>query len=183
MFGDQCFNLEDLRLQRRTVLATQVGVADLAPGLEGLAVVVQVAIGDAAEISNYYSDEALTATLIGIKSDPKNPGTNKILNFKLQGEVESGISLSLSIGERGGSYDTIVPSSAIRSDNNGKFVLAVIAKNSPLGNRYIAQRIDVKVITSDDVNTAVSGGLTNSDMVITTSTKPVEPGTQVRLPD
>lgn len=143
----------------------------------------KVAIGDAAEISNFYSNEALTATLIGIKSDPKNPGTNKILNFKLQGEVESGISLSLSIGERGGSYDTIVPNSAIRSDNNGKFVLAVIAKNSPLGNRFIAQRIDVKVITSDDVNTAVSGGLSSSDMVITTSTKPVEPGTQVRLPD
>ena len=143
----------------------------------------KVTVGDPAEITNYYSQGELTATLVGIKSDPKNPGTNKILNFKLQGEVESGSQLSISIGERGGSYDTIVPTSSIRSDNNGKFVLVVIAKNSPLGNRYIAQRIDVKAIASDDVNTAVSGALTTSDMVITTSTKPIEPGTQVRLAD
>ncbi len=143
----------------------------------------KIKVGDAAEITNYNSSEPLTATLVGIKSDPKNPGTNKILNFKLQGEVESGTPLALSIGERGGSYDTLVPNSAIRSDNNGKFVLVVIAKNSPFGNRYIAQRIDVKAILSDDVNTAVSGALTTSDRVITTSTKPVEPGKQVRLPD
>ncbi|NLH00737.1 MAG: RND transporter, partial [Clostridiales bacterium] len=103
--------------------------------------------------------------------------------FKLQGDVESGTQLSIAIGERGGSYETIVPNSAVRSDNNGSFVLAVVAKNGPLGNRYIAQRIDVKVLASDDVNTAVSGGLTTSDFVITTSTKPIEPGMQVRLPD
>lgn len=144
----------------------------------------RVALGDTAEISNYYYySESITATLVAIKSDPQNPMTNKILSFKLQGEVESGSQLSLSIGERGGNYETIVPTSAIRSDNNGKFVLAVIAKNSPLGNRYIAQRIDVKVLAADDVNSAVSGGLTTSDFVITTSTKPIEPGMQVRLAD
>jgi len=143
----------------------------------------KVSPGDTAEVTNYYSSEPLTATLVAIKSDPQNPTTNKLLSFKLQGEVESGTQLSLAIGERGGNYETIVPNSAIRSDNNGKFVLAVIAKNSPLGNRYIATRIDVQVLATDDVNSAVSGGLTTSDFVITTSTKPVEPGTQVRLAD
>lgn len=121
--------------------------------------------------------------MVGIKSDPQNPGTNKILSFKLQGTVESGSQISVALGERGGSYETIVPNSSIRSDANGKFVLAVISKNSPLGNRYIATRIDVQVLAADDVNSAVSGGLTTSDFVITTSTKPIEPGTQVRLAD
>ena len=143
----------------------------------------KVSLGDTAEVTNYYSSDPLTATLVAIKSDPQNPTTNKLLSFKLQGEVESGTQLSLAIGERGGNYETIVPNSAIRSDNNGKFVLAVIAKNSPLGNRYIAQRIDVQVLATDDANSAVSGGITTSDFVITTSTKPVEPGTQVRLSD
>ncbi|NCB74392.1 MAG: HlyD family efflux transporter periplasmic adaptor subunit [Clostridia bacterium] len=143
----------------------------------------KVKVGDAAEITNYYYGGDISATLIAIKTDPQNPGTNKILSFKLQGEVESGTQLAVSIGERGGSYDALVPNSAIRSDNNGKFVLTVVAKSSPLGNRYIATRIDVKVMASDDVNTAVSGALTTSDMVITTSTKPIEPGSQVRLAD
>ena len=143
----------------------------------------KVKVGDPAEITNYYYGGDISATLIAIKSDPQNPGTNKILSFKLQGEVESGTQLAVTIGERGGSYDSLVPNSAIRSDNNGKFVLIVVAKSSPLGNRYIATRIDVKVLASDDVNTAVSGALTTSDMVITTSTKPIEPSSQVRLAD
>ena len=76
-----------------------------------------------------------------------------------------------------------MPNSAIRSDSNGSFVLAVVTKSTPLSNRYIATRIDVQVLASDDVNTAVSGGLTAGDFVITTSTKPIEAGTQVRLAD
>lgn len=143
----------------------------------------KVKVGDAGEVTNNYWGGNMTATLVGIKTDPKNPNTNKLLCFKIGGDVESGSQLGISIGERGANYDTIVPSSAIRSDNNGEFVLAVVAKSSALRNRYYAQRVDVKVLAKDDVNSAVSGGLTNSDFVITTSTKPIEPGMQVRLPD
>ncbi|MEG2814747.1 MAG: HlyD family efflux transporter periplasmic adaptor subunit [Oscillospiraceae bacterium] len=144
----------------------------------------RVKIGDEAEVTTgAWGEKKTTATLIGIKSDPQKPGTNKILVFKLSGDVESGAQLGIAIGERGANYETIVPTSAIRSDSNGSFVLAVTAKSSPLGNRYVAQRIDVKSVASDDTNTAVSGALTTSDMVVTTSTKPIEPGMQVRLPD
>ena len=59
----------------------------------------------------------------------------------------------------------------------------VEAKNSPLGNRYIAQRVDIEVIASDDVNSAVTGDLSNGDFVITTSNKPVQKGDQVRMAD
>lgn len=143
----------------------------------------KVKVGDAAEVTNNYWGGNISATLVGIKTDPQNPNTNKLLYFRLDGEVESGTQLGIAIGERGANYDTIVPNSAIRSDNNGEFVLAVIAKNGPLGNRYIAQRIDVKVLAKDDLNSAVSGGLSYNEFVITTSTKPIEPGMQVRLPD
>ena len=78
---------------------------------------------------------------------------------------------------------TIVPNSAIRSDSNGSFVLVIVAKSSPLGNRFVATRVDVTELAKDDVNTAVSGGLSAYDMVLTTATKPVEDGMLVRLPD
>ena len=142
-------------------------------------------VGDAAEVTNGgWNEKPMTATLMSIKTDSAKPGTNKLLTFKIEGEdVEAGAQLSLAVGERGGSYDAIVPSSAIRSDSNGSFVLVVVSKSSPLGNRYMAQRVDVKVLASDDTNSAVSGGLTTSDFVITTSNKPIEPGKLVRLPD
>lgn len=142
----------------------------------------KVQLGDMGNIDYYYGSD-LTATLTAIKPDPQSQGTKKLLCFKLQGEVDSGTQLSVSIGERGGSYETIVPNSAVRSDNNGSFVLLVVSKNGPLGNRYIAERVDVKVLATDDLNSAVSGGLSQGDFVITTSSKPVESGMQVRLPD
>ena len=69
-----------------------------------------------------------------------------------------------------------------RSDANGSFVLVVVAKSSPLGNRYVATRADIQVLASDDTTSAVSG-LANGDFVITTSTEPIEAGKQVRLVD
>ena len=74
-----------------------------------------------------------------------------------------------------------MPNSALRTDSNGSFVLVVTSKNTPLGNRYYANRVDVNVLATDDVNSAVSGGITSYDYVITTSTKPIESGQMVRL--
>lgn len=139
--------------------------------------------GDPADIQNswYYSD--ITATLAQIKNDPENPGKNKLLEFDITGDVTNGQSLSLSVGQKSSNYDMIVPNSAIREDNNGKFILVVESKSSPLGNRYIATRVDVEVLASDDTQSAISGALYGSEFVITTSTKPVEAGKQVRLAD
>ncbi len=134
--------------------------------------------------TGYWGDSGITGNLSAVKSDPTNPTTNKMLVFKLSGEVESGANVSLTVGEKSSNYDAIVPNSAIREDANGKFVLAVLVKSSPIGNRFIATRIDVEVRATDDTNSAVTGALVaNTDMVITTSSKPIEPGMQVRLPD
>ena len=144
----------------------------------------KVRVGDMGEMLYNYWGPTLSARLSLIRTDVQNPTTNKILDFIIEGEdVEGGSQVSISIGERSSNYDLIVPNSAIRSDTNGKFVLAVISKNSPLGNRYIATRVDVEVLATDDMNSAVSGALVYGDFVITTSTKPVESGTQVRLAD
>jgi multidrug efflux pump subunit AcrA (membrane-fusion protein) len=144
----------------------------------------RVHAGDHADLVDYWWGPELEATLTSIRPDPSNPQQSRLLVFDITGEeVNVGSQLTLSIGQRSTNYDVVVPSSAIRSDTNGSFVLAVVAKPSPLGNRYIATRVDVTVITSDETNSAVSGSLSNSDFVITTSTAPVEPGMQVRMAD
>lgn len=142
----------------------------------------QVTIGDTATISNYYSGN-MTATLENIINDPQNMGQGKILVFRLTGnDVQAGANITLSIGQKSANYDAIIPNSAIRSDANGSFVLVVVAKSSPLGNRYVATRADVTVLAADDTSSAVSG-LAYGDFVITTSSKPLEAGDQVRLVD
>ena len=142
----------------------------------------QVKIGDTAEITNFWKGN-LTATLENITNDPKNMGNGKLLVFRLTGDgAEAGTNLTLSIGQKSANYDTLIPNSAVRSDANGSFVLVVVAKSSPLGNRYVATRADIQVLASDDTTSAVSG-LANGDFVITTSTEPIEAGKQVRLVD
>ena len=140
-------------------------------------------IGDTATISNYYWGNSVTATLTTIRTDPKNPQTNKVLTFDLEGDVTSGAEMTISVGQKSANYDIIVPNSAIKSDNNGRFVLVVQVKSSPLGNRYTAKRVSVEVLANDDNNSAVVADLNNGDYVITTSSSPVSSGDMVRIAD
>ena len=140
-------------------------------------------VGDTATVSNYYWGNEIVATLNNIKTDPKNPQNNKILTFDLEGDVNAGAELTLSVGQKSANYDNIVPNSAVRSDTNGKFVLVVESKNSPLGNRYYARRVAVEVLTEDDMNSAVTGDLGYGSYVITTSNAPIKNGDMVRLAD
>ena len=140
-------------------------------------------VGDTATISNYYWGNKIVATLATIQTDKKNPMTNKTLTFDLEGDVTSGSEITVSVGQKSANYDTIIPNSAIRTDSNGSFVLAVTAKNSPLGNRYIAKRVAIEVLAADDTNSAVTADLNNGDYVITTSSAPVASGDMVRLAD
>lgn len=144
----------------------------------------RLSVGDQAELVNSWRYDDLRVTLSNIKPDTTDPGQKKLLTFDVVGDdVSPGQTLNLSVGQKSANYDLIVPNSAIREDNNGKFILIVESKSSPLGTRYTASRVDVEVIASDDTQSAVSGALYGYEFVITTSTKPVEAGKLVRLAD
>ena len=140
----------------------------------------KVSVGDTAEVSTYWWGSQISAVLKEIKNDAQSGGRNKILIFEVSGDVEPGMNVDISIGQRSQNYAAIVPNSAVRSDSNGSFVLALVTKSSPLGNRYSATRIDVQVLASDDVNSAVSG-IGNGEYVITTASAPIESGMLVRM--
>lgn len=138
--------------------------------------------GVEAEIVNNYNDD-ITAVLSEIKSDEKSGPKNKTLVFNVTGNVSSGDSIYLSIPCGSGTYDNIVPRSAVRKGDNEKYVYVVRSKNTPLGNRYYAEKVVVNEEATDEVSSAVTGGLTSGDYVITASSKPVSAGDQVRIKD
>lgn len=141
----------------------------------------KIKVGTEAEVLNDWSN-SIQATLVEMKNDTKN-AKNRILKFKVSGNVNSGDSLSLSIPCSTNRYEVIIPKSALNEDSNGKFVLTVKSKSSPLGNRYFAERVDVELLASDEVSCAVQGSLNLGDYVITTSSKPVNSGDQVKMKD
>lgn len=136
--------------------------------------------GDPAEILyNWYADE-ITARVATVQRDPMNR-ESYIVTCELFGDVNVGDYYTVSIGQQSADYDYVVPTSCIREDSNGKFVLIIEAKSTPLGNRYYARRVDVEIITSDDSQSAITGAFDGYVYVITTTSKPVEENQQVRL--
>lgn len=143
----------------------------------------RLSVGDKADLVNAWRYDDVEVTLAKIKPDKQDPGQKKELIFNVTGQVTVGQTFNISVGQKSANYDLIVPNSAIREDTNGKFILIVESKSSPLGNRYVATRVDVEVLASDDTQSAISGAVNNYAYVITTSNKPVEAGKLVRMPE
>ncbi len=144
----------------------------------------RIKVGDLATVQNYYWGSAPEIRVSAIKNDTSNPGRGKIVVLSLTGDdITVGQSLSFTLGERARSYDKVVPNSALREDSNGKFVLVVQSKSTPLGTRYTAKRVEVEVIASDETSSALSGELLGGEFIITTASSPVSDGMQVRLSD
>ena len=140
----------------------------------------KVKVGDEATLQWYYWGDMPTAKVVSIKADASSQGKNKIITLSVTGEVSPGTSLTFTLGNKNATYDCVVPNSAVREDSEGKFVLIVSAKSTPLGNRYTAKRVPVDVIASDETNSALSGDV-SGQYVITTSASPISDGMQVRL--
>lgn len=165
------------------VTAAVINVSDMGYEVEFAVKTEQakkVRVGDKAEITSWYWGDNFTAELKEIRPDQSNPQSQKILVFKVSGsDISTGQTITLSMGSKGQQHNAVIPNSAVREDSNGKFVLVMEAKSSPLGNRYKAVRYDIEVVVKDDNNSAVNG-LTGSECIITASTKPISAGEQVR---
>lgn len=143
----------------------------------------KVNIGDTATLANSWAYPDAVCVVKTIADDPDNPGKNSLVTCVITGTtVKTGQNMNLTLASSTKNYEKIVPNSAIRKDNSGDFVYVLVEKSSPLGNRYIAKKVSVNKMASDDNNTAVTGDLNAySDSVITSSNKMVEGGKQVRL--
>lgn len=164
---------------------TSIEVADKGYTCEVTMTAVEAArlqIGMECSIVDSWQFNDVKAVISQIRNDTSSQGKNKIVIITLTGNVSEGLNMNFSIGEKSQYYDTVLPNSAIREDSEGKFVLVVESKKTPLGVRYTAVRKDVEVILSDNTKSAVSG-IQYSEFVITSSQRPLDNGQQVRLAD
>ena len=141
-----------------------------------------VKVGDEVEIINawYYGD--MEANLVAIQPDKNNTRDGKLLVFSLNGTgINPGQSITLSVGQKSSSYDLIVPISALHEDNNGNFVYKLETRSTPFGSRYIAKRVDVRVLAKDDKVAAIDADIYAYEYVITNSSKDFNNKDQVKL--
>lgn len=142
----------------------------------------KVKVGDTAQVSDTYWGQEIGAVLKSIT--PDSGGKSKTLTFELSGNVNVGQNLTLLVGDRTTSYSAVIPKTAVREDSKGKFIYITKTKSTPLGNRYVATRMNVKIAAEDDKNVAIVTDDTYiNEYVIVSSTKPFEEGGYVRLSD
>ncbi|MBO4524271.1 MAG: biotin/lipoyl-binding protein [Ruminococcus sp.] len=178
----------NVKLDDKVVEGTAAAVIDIIDegytiNLDGIDVekLKKVKVGLEADVTNSYGSD-ITVVLKEIKNSTAG-ARKKLLIFTVTGEVNSGDRLDLSIPCGSGTYDAIIPRSALNGPASDPYVLMVSSKNTPLGNRYYAEKVSVNVEAEDEISYAVSGGLNRGDYVITAASKLVEPGDQVRMKD
>lgn len=141
-----------------------------------------ISVGDTAEVTNSWWYEDVQGAVTSIRPDQSDPNRKKEVTLSLTGSLTAGQTITMTVASKTANYDSIVPSSAVRGDTKGKFVLVVESKPSPLGNRYYAVRRDVEVLAEDDTKTAIQGAFADwGEYVVTTASKSIEPGAEVRL--
>ncbi len=141
---------------------------------------MKLKVGNEAKPENVWEDD-VTGVVRSIKADTSDPNQKSIVKFNIKGSVQAGQTLQLAVGDKAGKYDTVVPNNAIKEDSNGKFVYVVNVKATPLGNRYIVEKVKVDVIASDINSAAIQGEVNEYANIVTNSSKPLDNGQQVRL--
>lgn len=135
-------------------------------------------------VGKTYSVKDYADTSVRLSKITKNKQDSRSsdLEFDIIGDIESGAAITIMLSEESGRYDNVIPKNAVKEDSSGKFVYVVRSKSTPIGNRYIAKKIPVSVVAEDDSQCAVSGDLgSDSDYIITASSKPFTSGSQVRI--
>ncbi|CAG7633649.1 efflux RND transporter periplasmic adaptor subunit [Paenibacillus allorhizosphaerae] len=174
-----------------------VRIADLSKGLKLKATIASVKAqyvntGDETElIFSALNNARIIATVIDIRDAVSSSGASassgqerKELTFLLHDErLKGGETGEFNIVKKTSTFRALLPSDAIREDDQGKYILIVKEKKGPLGSEYAAQRASVQTGDADDSKTSIDNGVTPLDKVIVSSSKPVADGERVLLTD
>ncbi len=136
--------------------------------------------GTKAKITDSNADD-VTVTVKNVAKD-KSDSSKFALTFTVEGDVVAGQTLKAELGESASQFDKVVPRNAVKQDTSGRYVYVVKSKSTPLGNRYLAEKVSVTIVAEDDTQCAVTGDFGDSaDYIITASSKPFTAGDQVRF--
>ena len=102
-----------------------------------------------------------------------------VITLKDLDENVAGRMASITITHTSKEYEQIVPRSAVMKDDKGYYVMVLRKNDTIIGEGYLALKVSVELIDSDDSLCAISG-MFIIEPVIITSTREVSSGQQVR---
>lgn len=145
----------------------------------------QLAVGDEGTLSftSQGKSQSAKVTITSISgADDKGQVT---VTAALEGSGwAGGASAKLEITKRSEQYGTTLPLGALRSGQNGEFVLVLREKQTVMGTEQTVAQVPVTVKARDSERVAVEAdGLLPEDRVVVSSSKPIDQGDRVRVLD
>lgn len=132
------------------------------------------------DVKTDYCD---TAVVDSVRPDPADPMNSCIVKINVTGTwlMPGTTTVNCTISTSNRQYECVVPKGAVQTDSEGAFIYILVTKNSPLGERYIARKVSVKVVAEDATSCAIEGSGISFAYCIVRTEKPITNGEQVRL--
>ncbi|WP_258960874.1 efflux RND transporter periplasmic adaptor subunit [Paenibacillus aquistagni] len=99
-----------------------------------------------------------------------------IQDKSLQGKEKAEVELTRTTDET-----ILVPTKAIRDEGDQKYVFGIEERKGPLGNEFYVVKLKIKVVDSNETQSAVSEGLFGSQQIIVESSVPLQEGDRIRV--
>ncbi|MGI5999273.1 MAG: efflux RND transporter periplasmic adaptor subunit [Lutispora sp.] len=141
-----------------------------------------ISLGDQVEIRIKNQGNKVIDGEIKAISDKQNDYRIKTVTVELEdADLSGGEAGELYLRKKVGSYDVIVPRSAVKKDSQGEFVYVLEEKEGPLGVEYYVLRKSVTIGDSDNNYVGLRSGLLGNETVVVYSNKSLDDGCQVIL--
>lgn len=125
-------------------------------------------------------DKSFTGTIQSVVSYAGQNQTGYQANIMIVSENAelAGKKAEVTIKKESDQYDAMIPVAALRKDSVGYYVLVLQKEDSVLGSGYVAHRMSVDLLDSDETYCAVRG-LPGDEFVIIASTSEITNGSKV----
>lgn len=145
----------------------------------------QLAVGDEGSLSFTSQGKSQSAKVIITAISGADDKGQVTVTAALEGTGwAGGASAKLEITKRSEQYSTTLPLGALRSGQNGEFVLVLREKQTVMGTEQTVAQVPVTVKARDSERVAVEAdGLLPEDQVVVSSSKPIDQGDRVRVLD
>lgn len=143
-------------------------------------------IKEGCEVTVFIQGEAeeqkIPVEKVGMSKEGKMMWYGKIPNQKEAKNYSVNTIISYNYHEKtAGSYEALVPLSALREEQNAAYVLAAEVRAGILGDQYTAIKVPVTVLDQDEDYAAVEGAIGADTLIVSESNKYVEAGDRIRL--
>lgn len=143
-------------------------------------------IKEGCEVTVFIQGEAeeqkIPVEKVGMSKEGKMMWYGKIPHQKEAKNYSVNTIISYNYHEKtAGSYEALVPLSALREEKNVAYVLTAEVRAGILGDQYTAIKVPVTVLDQDEDYAAVEGAIGADTLIVSESNKYVEAGDRIRL--